>query len=136
MSLLQLDLLRRQTEQAVRQEIRKKTAPLRRELSLTRQASRMAGMGEEILDGGLRQARRWWSGRENGFWEDGLEPLEMPEQPVVLPDGYVRRTPVQPYRTLAGYRRQRMRRRLAVLALVIFLAALAAAIWRSGLLRF
>ena len=96
MSLLQLDLLRRQTEQAVRQEIRKKTAPLRRELSLTRQASRMAGMGEEILDGGLRQARRWWSGRENVFCEDGLEPLEMPEQPVILPDGYVRRTPVQP----------------------------------------
>ena len=121
MSLLQLDLLRRQTEQAVRQEIRKKTAPLRRELSLTRQASRMAGMGEEILDGGLRQARRWWSGRENVFWEDGLEPLEMPEQP---------------YRTPVGYRRQRMRRRMAVLALVIFLAALAAAIWRSGLLRF
>ncbi len=136
MGLLQMDLLRRQAEGAVRQTIQRKTAPIRQELSLTRQASRMAGLGEELLSQGAEQAVRWWSSREESWWEDGLDPLVQPEKPVVCADGYVRRTPVQPYRTPTGFRRDRRRRMFRAAVLVLLLAAGIAAIVRSGLLRF
>ena len=136
MGLMQMDLLRRQVKGAVRQAIQRETAPIRRELSLTRQASRMAGLGEDLISQGTEQAVRWWSGREESLWEDGLEPLAQPEEPVVCADGYVRRTPVQPYRTPVGYRRRRRCRGLQAIALVLILAAVAVAIVRSGLLSF
>lgn len=50
-------------------------------------------------------------------------------------DGYVRRSPVQPYRVPPEYRRRR--RRLAVLVVLILLALvlIVLGIWRNGLLR-
>ena len=136
MGLMQMDLLRRQVEGAVRQTVQRETAPVRRELSLTRRVGRMAGLGEDLLAQGAEQAARWWAGREECLWEDGLDPLLPPAEPVVCPDGYVRRTPVQPYRTPVGYRRGRRRRRIRTAALLALLAAVIAAIVRSGLLRF
>ncbi|HJH62249.1 MAG TPA: hypothetical protein IAC84_03130 [Firmicutes bacterium] len=136
MGLTQTDLLRRQAEGMIRQAIRRKVAPIRRELSLTRQASRMAGLGEELITQGTQQAVRWWAGREGELWEDGLEPLAQPREPVICADGYVRRTPVQPYRTPRGYRRRRRRRQLRAAALTLAFAAVIMAIIRSGLLRF
>lgn len=136
MGLMQMDLLRRQAEQAARQAVQRETASIRRELSLTRQASRMAGLGEDLLSQGAEQAVRWWTGREDGLWEDGLDPLGQPSEPVVCADGYVRRTPVQPYRTPVGYHRRRLRRKIRMAVLAVLLAAVIAAIVRSGLLRF
>ena len=136
MGLMQMDLLRRQAEQAARQAVRRETAPIRRELSLTRQASRMAGLGEELLSQGTERAVRWWAGQEDGLWEDGLDPLCQPSEPAVCADGYVRRTPIQPYRTPVGYHRRRLRRKLRVAVLAVLLAVVIAAIVRSGLLRF
>lgn len=136
MGLLQMDLLRRQAEGAVRRSVRKETASLQGAYSLTRHAGRLAGMGEDVLSAGEERARQWWSSRENDLWEDGLDPLDMPEEPLTCSDGYVRRTPVQSYRTPAGYHRQRRRRLMAVLTLALVLVLVAAAILRSGLLRF
>lgn len=50
-------------------------------------------------------------------------------------DGYVRRSPVQPYRVPLEYRRRR--RRLAVLVVLILLALvlIVLGVWRNGLLR-
>ena len=130
MALEPLELLRRQAESAARKQIRQETADVRRELSLVRRAQQMSRRAGQALEQAAA-ARPAQPGAA-----DGLEPAELPEQPPVCADGYVRRTPVQPYRTPVGYCR-RQRRRLAMLlvtaALVVLLAA---AVFRSGLLRF
>ena len=61
------------------------------------------------------------------------EGLSGPESNVLLPDGYLRLTPVQPYRTPADYRRRRVRRAVLAILLLCLAAALAVTLWRSGL---
>ncbi len=136
MGLLQIDLLRRQAEGAARRTAQKEAAAVKEKLSLTRQASRMAGMAEDVLEKGAAAAGRWWNSREEGLWEDGFDPFAPAKAPVVYPDGYVRLTPVQPYRTPAGYRKRRMRRAAVAVLAAVFLAALVVVILRSGLLQF
>ncbi len=57
-------------------------------------------------------------------------------EPLLLPDGYLRRSPAQPYRTAADFRQRRVRKALGALALVCLVALLVFALLRSGLVKF
>ena len=52
---------------------------------------------------------------------------------VKLPDGYVRLTPVQPYREGPGWRRKRILTIVLICAVAAALAAVGILIWRHGL---
>ena len=54
------------------------------------------------------------------------------QEPVVCADGYVRRSPVQPYRR--GDTRGRRRRIVVWVLAAVLIVLLAAALWRGGLL--
>ncbi len=56
--------------------------------------------------------------------------------PVFCADGYLRRSPVQAYRTAEGYERRRIRKLVLALLGVCAVAALGYALMRAGLLRF
>ena len=56
--------------------------------------------------------------------------------PVRCADGYVRRSPVQPYGTAEDFLRRRIRRIVMIVLGVIFAALLILALMRSGLLVF
>ena len=84
--------------------------------------------------------RPWTRSREARRCPPGLPAGPPPEaesrteqEPVVCADGYVRRSPVQPYRR--GDTRGRRRRIVLWVLTVILIVLLAAAIWRGGLLR-
>ncbi len=55
--------------------------------------------------------------------------------PAAFGDGYVRRSPVQPYQTAADYKRRRVRRIIAAVLVVCFVVLLALALMRAGLFR-
>ena len=59
---------------------------------------------------------------------------EPPGEPVICGDGYVRRSPVQEYRTPEDYRRKRGRRIIGAVLLVCLAALLVLALVRAGLL--
>lgn len=108
MGLMQLDLIRREQE---------------RETDGARTEDR-AGPETEGL---LRRLERMYARPAAGAEEE--------HPPVLCAGGYVRRSPLQPYRTPPGYRRRMLLRAgLAVLAAVLAAAALWG-IWNSGLLR-
>jgi hypothetical protein len=104
---------------------------------------RQKGLGEEqaavraeTRDRGslIRQAGEAFSLREEDFSlpEGGAEP----EESVICADGYVRRSPAQPYVVPADYQKRRIRKAVTV-AVVVCLAALAlAALMKADLLRF
>ena len=56
--------------------------------------------------------------------------------PPVYQDGYVRRSPVQPYQTAADYRRRRVRKAVTALVILIMAVLLVFALMRSGFLVF
>lgn len=56
--------------------------------------------------------------------------------PVCLPDGYVRRSPVQAYVTPADYRKKTVRRVILIVLGVGFFVLLVIALLRTGLLSF
>ena len=78
-----------------------------------------------------------WAGT---FFRPG--PDDPPVQPrpegqaAVCADGYVRRSPVQPYRVPPEYKKARRRKALLGVLVVLALLLLAAGVWRSGLLPF
>ena len=61
---------------------------------------------------------------------------DAPQEAVVLPDGYVRRSPVQRYRTPEDYSRRLIRKAVLAVIGLCFLALLVMALLKSGLLRF
>ena len=72
---------------------------------------------------------------QNGDTAFRPENADPPQEYVRLEDGYVRRSPVQPYQTAKDYRVRRIRRAVMIilgLCLAIFLAV---ALVRGGLLR-
>lgn len=127
------EILQRQAQHQVRSQLQKETARVRRELSLVGQVRQMytgAGRALDQAAGALRPRRR--PGRRAG----ALEEADTPAQPPVYADGYQRRSPVQPYRCPAEYRRaRRVRLALGAAALVLG-AALAWMAWQTGLLPF
>ena len=99
MAVSPLELLQRQAESAVRREVSRQTAQVRRQLSLVDQVRQMSRRAEQTLDGAARSAAARLTGADEAQRPAGdLAPDDAPEQegPVVCADGYVRRTPVQP----------------------------------------
>jgi len=95
-------------------------AEAREQDSLIRQAAAMIGMtGEEETapppDGG-------------NAWEG--------EEPETCGDGYVRRSPVQPYLVAPDYHARRLRKGVLIVVGICLAALLALALVRAGMLRF
>jgi len=59
-----------------------------------------------------------------------------PQAPVRCADGYVRRSPVQPYGTAEDFMRRRIRRIVTIVIIAGFAVLLVYALMRSGLLVF
>ena len=57
------------------------------------------------------------------------------EPPAPLSDGYVRRTPVQKYTTAPGYNRKRVGKVIQAVVVLVLLALLVLALFKSGLIR-
>ena len=57
------------------------------------------------------------------------------EAPVPLSDGYVRRTPVQKYKTAPDYKRRRIGRAVQAVIVLILFALLVLALFKSDLIR-
>ena len=115
----QWELVRRQAEAAARGRMAGLQGGLRRETSLVNQAGRWAGRaareGEAALGAAAGGQRR-----RRGFPETAAEPPR-PVRPA--PDGYVRRSPVQPLRVAEGYRRRQVLRGAAAAALIAAVCA-------------
>ena len=91
--------------------------------------------GKAKEKGSLIRQVRALVGQTGGENAAAAEPDE-PEAPRPCPDGYVRRSPVQPYRTAEDYFRRRTRK--AVLAVIVLVLAvlLVLALMKTGLLQF
>lgn len=70
--------------------------------------------------------------------EESAGPAESgePEVCVCYPDGYERRSPLQPYRTPEDYMRKRIRKAVAIAVAACFVILVVVALMRIGFLRF
>lgn len=132
MTPTQLDLIRRQSEAAAQNALRRAAGEARRETSLVGQASRLAGRaagaGEEALGRRFRGSSSPGRGSGGGV-------VETPPMPVIpAPDGYVRRSPVQPVYEAANYRRKLVLRAVGICALILAACAGLYFLSRLGLL--
>ena len=94
-------------------------------------------------DGGARSAGSLIAqARELGVQADVNSPEADAEnadalpEPVCLPDGYVRRSPVQAYRTPEGYLRRQIRKWVLILLGIALLVLLVVALIRGDIIRF
>lgn len=132
MAPTQFDIIRRQSEAVVRNELHRAAGKARRQTSLVVQASRLAGRaardGEEVL--GERLGRG-----ASVRWDRSRTVVETDPPPVIpAADGYMRRSPVQPVCEAADYRRRLALRAAGVLALVLAACAGVYLLSRLGLL--
>lgn len=116
MAPTQFDIIRRQGEAAAKNQAERAAAGLRRETSLVGMASRLTGKafveGEQALRGGLfrrRSSPRPMAG-------DVVPTEAQPVRPA--PDGYIRRSPVQPVYEAADYRRRLLWRAVGVVVVI------------------
>ena len=134
MGTTQLDIIRRQAEAAARNAASGAAARLRRETSLVGQASRLTGRalrdGEAALRDRAGARKRSWSGRRQR--DETVEGPTPPPRPAE--DGYVRRSPVQPIREAADYRRRILLRAVGAAALAAAACAGIVFLSRLGLL--
>ena len=123
MASTQFDIIRRQSEGAVQNEMNRATATVRRETSLVSQASRLAGRA--VLEGeeALRRELHGRPARRNAP-QNVVETAPPPVRPAA--DGYVRRSPVQPVYEAADYHR---RLALRVVGTVLLAAAAGVAVF-------
>ena len=119
MSTTQFDIVQKQAEAAVRNAASGTISRLRRETSLVARASQWLGRA-------VRQGEESWKKREKAPRRKKrqesvvrTEPAQMPP----APDGYVRRSPVQPVYRAANYRRRQVRLVAGVVILVILIFA-------------
>ncbi|MBO4419376.1 MAG: hypothetical protein J5789_06100 [Oscillospiraceae bacterium] len=56
-------------------------------------------------------------------------------EPITLPDGYVRRSPVQQYHTAPDYLRRRVRKIILGVLVLVFFVLLMAVLLKTGLIR-
>ena len=114
MAPTQFDIIRRQGQAAAQKEAQRAAAEVRRETSLVGMASRLAGKamldGEARLRGGLFRRRRYRGA-------SAVIPTE-PEPTRPAPDGYVRRSPVQPLYEAADYRQRLLWRAVGIAVLI------------------
>lgn len=124
MGISPLERLTRQVQSAGEREVRKETARLRRSLvGEARQMYTRAGQALDPDQGGPASA-----GPSRRTETD----VRTDQEPTVCADGYVRRSPVQPYRQ--GDTRGRRRKIVLWVLTAVLIVLLAAALWRGGLL--
>ena len=111
----QFDIIRRQAEAAGRNAVSRAQGTLRRDASLVNQASRWAG---RTMTKGETALRKGASGTRRKRPSPGAAAAEPPRPVRPAPDGYVRRSPVQPLRVAEGYRRRQTLRAAAVAAVI------------------
>lgn len=111
----QFDIIRRQAEAAGRNAASRAQGTLRRDASLVNQASRWAG---RTLTEGEAALRRGAGGARRGSSSPGASVAERPRPVRPAPDGYVRRSPVQPLHVAEGYRRRQTLRAAAAAAVI------------------
>lgn len=130
MALTQFDIIRRQGEGAVRNEMTRAAAMVRRETSLVNQAALLTGRA--VREGGeaLRRELRGRPARRDAA-QNVIETVPPPVRPA--PDGYVRRSPVQPVYEAADYRRRQVLRVAGVLLLAAAAGAAVFILSRLGL---
>lgn len=76
-------------------------------------------------------------GRAERIFYCGKAPeIDAPSKPRIYPDGYVRRSPPQPYRVPEGYYRRIALRTALYAAAAVLLLLLLAALMKRGILRF
>ena len=113
----QFDIIRNQAEAARRSALNRAQADLRRDTSLVSQASRWAGRTMTAGEAAVRRRSR--GARWGAMPPGGAVKSSGPVGPA--PDGYVRRSPVQPLHVAEGYRKRQVLR--AVTAAVVIAAA-------------
>lgn len=125
MGLTQLDIIRKQIESAAKNRIAGETAGLRRKTSLIGEVSRLTGRANRTLDQAAQQASGRRRRRRGPAQEEVDPPAPRPAEPEeqVLPDGYVRRSPVQPIYTPPDYWRRLARRAAGITAMVLLALA-------------
>lgn len=132
MAIDQLDLIKKQTEAMVRNKASGSVAKLRAETSLVKQASRLTGrMNRELQQAEKTVVQSRKTGRHR------IEPDTVAEEPRPVkpaPDGYVRRSAVQPIRVPADYHRKIVRRILSGTVAVICVLVVVWLLQQSGLL--
>lgn len=124
MALSQMDVIRRQAEAAVRGQVNRAAAGVRRETSLVGQASQLAGRA--VRDGERELRRSLFRRRASRRPETGTVLAAEPPAPAPARDGYVRRSPVQPVCEAADYRRRLVKRAVGV---VLVIAAVCAGVY-------
>ena len=112
----QLDIVRRQAEAAARNAAAQAQGELRRDASLVGQASRWAGRAMAEGEATLRARTGKGPRRSPPPRQARADHRSRPAGRA--PDGYVRRSPVQPIRVAEGYRRRLMLRAAGIAALV------------------
>ncbi|MCD7888279.1 MAG: hypothetical protein LUG44_11860 [Clostridiales bacterium] len=133
MPIRQWDMIGRQSAAAAHNAAAGTVARVRRETSLVGQASRLSA--EAMQQGQDAVKRASGASARRG---------SRPQEPVVsdpvsvhpAPDGYVRRSPVQPICESADYRRQIVRRIVNGVVVVIVALVLVWLLLRSGILAF
>ena len=111
----QFDILHHQAEAAARNAAARAEGSLRRDASLVNQASRWAGRAMTEGEAALR-SRVGSEGRAHT--PPRRTEAEQPRPVRPAPDGYVRRSPVQPLHVARGYRKRQTLRAAAVAVLL------------------
>ena len=120
MPITPLDMVGKQFESAAKNQLRSAQAEVRRETSIVGYANARLGNALHRLNPSGRTART--SRKEEN--KSGVYVQEHPA--IVAPDGYVRRSPVQPLRVAPDYRKRLIKRIIGgvVLALLVLGVAL------------
>lgn len=130
----QLELIKNQTKAALQNKVSGSAARLRAETSLVKQASRLTGRINRELEKAEKSIVRSRKSGRHRVETDAVAEASRPVKPA--PDGYVRRSAVQPIRVPADYRRQIVRRVLRGVVLVICVLAVVWLLMQSKLLAY
>lgn len=128
----QLDVVKNQMKATLRSKASGSVAKFRAETSLVKQASRLTGRMKRELDQAEKNIAQ---SRKTGRYRVERETVAETHHPVKpAPDGYVRRSAVQPIRVPADYHRQILRRVLGGTVAVICVLVVIWLLLRSDLL--
>lgn len=119
MPITPLDMVGKQFESAAKNQLRSAQAEVRRETSIVGYANARLGNALHRLDPSGRTART--SRKEEN--KSGVYVQEHPA--IVAPDGYVRRSPVQPLRVAPDYRKRLIKRIIGGVVLVLLVLGVA-----------
>lgn len=116
--MTQLDLIGRQAEAALKNQISGAVADAKRKTSLVGEASQLIGaasrQGNAWIGGATQQRKQ---SRRNGHGRTA--PVSTPQPVRPAEDGYVRKSPVQEIRVAEDYGRRILRRVLGVAAVAV-----------------